>query len=189
MLFKTLDKLKRNTIMAAIILIMIGMVFLILPDTYIPYISSGISFILLVAAATSVFDFIGSSKALIHYITLAAGLLVGILGIALFIFEDMLVGMLSWMIGVAPIVLGMIGILQAVVFARRSNRGGWWILIILFSLLIVFGAFVFASPWKDAQTMMRVIGGTLMYSAFISLIGLIWIWPIHRISGGGDEEN
>lgn len=181
MLFKGLDKLKRDAIMAAIILMIIGILFLIIPQTYVTFIGSVIGFILLVICAFSMFDFVGSTKALIHYIKLALGLVIGLAGIALFVFEELFIMTLSWLVGVVPIILGVIQTAYTVIFARRSNRRGWWILTVLSSFLILFGIFVFINPWMDGtEVFMKVIGASLLYSAFISLLSLIWIWPMHR---------
>lgn len=181
MLFKGLDKLKRDAIMAAIILMIIGILFIIIPSDYISFVGGTIGFALLVICAASVFDFVGSAKALIHYIKLAAGLLIGLIGIELFIFEELFIMTLSWLVGTIPIILGIIEILYAVIFAKRSNRRGWWVLVILSSLLVLFGIFVFVNPWiKGAQVFMQVIGGSLLYSSMIYLLSLIWIWPMHR---------
>ena len=181
MLFKQLDRLKRDAIMAGIILMLIGMMFLIIPEDYMQYIGTSIGFILLVISAESVFDFIGSGKALIHYIKLTAGLFIGLFGILLFAFDGMFIDILSWLAGTVPVVLGIIGVIHALIFARRSKRKGWWILIILSSFLLAFGTFVFINPFmENTAAAIRVIGGTLLYSAFVSLLSLIWIWPVHR---------
>lgn len=181
MLFKELDKLKRDAIMAAIILMIIGILFIIIPSDYVTFAGGAIGFALLVVCAASVFDFAGSTKALIHYIKLAVGLLAGLIGIELFIFEELFIMTLSWLVGTIPIILGIIEIFYAVIFAKRSKRRGWWVLVILSSLLVLFGIFVFINPWiKGTQVFMQVIGCSLLYSSVIYLLSLIWIWPMHR---------
>lgn len=182
MLFKGLDKLKRDAIMAAIVLMIIGILFLIIPQTYITFIGNVTGFAFLVVCAIAIFDFVGSTKALIHYIKLALGLLIGLFGIELFIFDELFVLVLSSrIVGVLPIILGLIEIFYAVVFARRSNRGGWWVLVILSFVLLAAGVCVFVLPFMSGiRAMLFVIGGSLLYSAFISLLSLIWIWPMHK---------
>ena len=181
MLFKKLDKLKRDAIMMAIILMLAGVFLIIIPESYINYTGGFIGFFLLVISAAAVFDFIGSKKALIHYIELAAGLFIGLFGAALFIFESLFIDMLSFFSGIIPTALGVAGIAQALILARRSKRRGWWILIILSSLLLIFGILVFINPLLvTPKAIMEIIGATLIYSAAISLLRLIWIWPIHK---------
>ena len=181
MLFKELDKLKRSAVMTTIILMFIGFILLLLPETYIPFLSSALGFILLVVLVVAVLDYIGSAKALIHYFRLALGLLAGVVGFALFVFDGLFVSALSWLVGTVPILIGMYGIYHALAFARRSGRRGWWILIILSAAMILFGGVIFGNPWVDSpRAVMQVIGGTLMFSAFVSALRLIWIWPIHN---------
>ena len=182
MLFKGLDKLKRDAIMAAIILMIIGILFLIVPQTYLDIAGNVIGFALLVICAIAIFDFVGSTKALIHYIKLALGLLIGLFGITFFIFEELFITILSSrLVGILPVALGLIEAFYAFVFARRSNRGGWWVLIILSAVLIASGILVFVLPFMSGiRIMLYVIGGSLLYSALVSLLSLIWIWPMHK---------
>jgi len=43
----------------------------------------------------------------------------------------------------------------------------------------------FAHPWVTSTAgRLRVVGGTLMYSAVVSGLRLIWLWPIQNV-----EEN
>ena len=180
MLFKGLDRLKRSAIMTTIVLMFIGNILLIIPEAYFPFLGAALGFSLLVVLVVEIFNFISSPRALIHYIYLALGLLAGLFGIMLFIFDDLLLQLLTWLVSVIPILLGAYGIYHAFAFARRSGRKGWWLLIVLSALLMVFGGFIFYNPWMEStQAVIQVIGGTLMYSAFLSALRLIWIWPIH----------
>ena len=181
MLFKELDKLKRTAIMTTIVLIFIGLILMLIPEGYISFLSSALAFGLLVAFGVAVLDFIGSSKALINYIMLSLGLLAGLLGFVLLVFEELLIQLMSLLVGALPIISGLYGIGHALVFARRSGKKGWWVLIIFSVLMIAFGAFIFMNPWMEStRAVMQVIGGTMMFSAFVSALGLIWIWPIRH---------
>ena len=181
MLFQSLDKLKRNAIMTTIVLMFIGNTLMFVPETYFAFLDSALGFALLVVAVTGIFHFISSGKALIHYIYLALSLFSGLMGIMFFVFDDFLLQLLTWLVGVIPILFGVYGIWHAIAFARRSGRKGWWILIILSAALMVFGGVIFWNPWMDStRATIQVIGGTLMFSAIISALRLIWLWPIRR---------
>lgn len=178
MLFEGLDNLKRTSLMTIIIFVFLGNLLLVMPESYIPLLSHALGFCLLVILALTIFGFLSSSRALINYLKLSLGLIAGITGVMLFAFDDVFVSALSWLVGTIPILLGAFGIYQALVFARRSGRRGWWVLIILSVALMCFGGVVFWNPWMDdAQGMLRVIGGTLMFSAVACAISLIWVWP------------
>lgn len=184
MLFQELDKLKRDVIMTSIILMFLGVMLIILPVGFIPYFSKALGFVLLIALMFSIFSFIGSSKALINYLMLCAGLAAGVAGAALLIFENLLASATTWLVGTVPLIAGAYGIYHAIVFARRSKRKGWFVLVILSALLAAFGSVIFWNPWRgDAGASMKIIGGVLMFSALVSGLSLIWIWPVRR-----DEE-
>ena len=179
MLFRELDKLKRSTIMTTNILMFIGLVLLVVPEGYIPFLSHALGYVLLVVLVISILDFISSAKALIHYIYLFLGMLAGSFGLMFLLFDGMLMQILSWLVSLIPIISGIYGIYYALVFARRSGRKGWWVLILMSGSLIIFGGFIFFNPWKySTVAVMQVIGGTLLFSAFVSALRLIW--PLHK---------
>lgn len=181
MLFQGLDRLKRSVLMTTIVLMFIGFIFIIIPDGSIRYISRGLGFLLLVALVFSVFSFLSSSRALFHHLVLVGGLLAGVVGALILSNDSLLENALKWLVGVVPIVSGVYGVYHAFVFARRSGRKGWFILVILSVLLVLFGAVVFFNPWKDnTSALMKIIGGSLLFSSLVSGLSLIWIWPIHR---------
>lgn len=184
MLFEGLDRFKRSAVMTTIILMIAGNILLVLPDSILPYFNELAGFALLVAALVSIFQFLSSRKALIHYISLTVGLICGMLGLFFLVFEDLLTRILIWLVCVFPIVGGLYGIYHALMFARRSGRRGWWILIVMSLALVAFGGFVFYNPWFDSTlARMRVIGATLMYTSVVSGLRLIWLWPIKKSKG------
>lgn len=181
MLFKGLDRLKRSSLMMTIVLMFVGIMLLILPEGYIPFLSHALGFALLVLFMLSIFFFLSSRKALIHYIYLSIGLLAGLFGVALLSFDGLLVSVMGWLVGTIPILLGAYGLFHALLYARRSGRRGWWVLILLSAALMCFGGMVFLNPWMySTHAVMQVIGGTLLFSAFATALSLIWIWPIHK---------
>ena len=171
--------------MTTIVLIFIGNILLLIPEGYIPLLERAIGFVLLVVSLVSVFNFMSSKKALIHFISLFFGLLACLFGFLFFTFDNLLVMMLKWLVGLVPFIAGIYGIYHALAFARRSGRKGWWILIVLSAFLFIFGGFAIFNPWAySTQAEMQVIGGTLMYSALVSALRLIWIWPIQKEKKG-----
>ncbi|MBR4362441.1 MAG: DUF308 domain-containing protein [Ruminococcus sp.] len=179
MLFHELDKIKRNVIMTSITLMFAGLLLIILPHSYIPFLSIALGFGLLVVCVLSVFSFVGSKKVLMRYVELSAGLLSGILGIALWVFDDMFMTLLSWLVGTVPIFIGLFVLFHAVIYARRSGRRGWWLMVPLSLALIVFGIVIFAVPRLRAEgTVIQVTGGVMLSCAFISTLRLIWLSPV-----------
>ena len=171
MLFHGLDKLKRSAIMTTIILMFIGNILLVLPEGALTFLGGAVGFVLLVVSVVMILNFIGSPKALIHYIFLALGLFAGLMGIIFLVFEDFLADCLFWLVGLLPILGGAYGAYEV-----KDNGGRIW----NFKRDSSIRAQVIYNPWMDSpQAVMQVIGGTMMYSAFLSVLRLIWIWPIH----------
>ena len=179
MLFQSLDKLKRSVIMTAIVLMFIGLILLLLPEEYAAFLTFPLVFIFSVIFAVSILNFIGTRKTLMSYAQLTLGLLSGILALAFFLFDELLLSILSWTVGILPILVGVYGIYHSFAFARRSGRKAWWILTVFSVLQTAFGGFVFCNPWMDSpEAFMKTVGGTLLYSSFVSALSMIWIWPI-----------
>ncbi len=180
MLFKTLDRLKRSILMTTIILIFIGSALLLIPSGYISFMGSSLAFILMVACVSGILRFMSSRKALIHYINLFLSLTAGLIGLILFINPEALVGILRIVVGILPIVLGTSGNYYAFIYAQRAGRKAWWILAVLSSLLIFFGAFSLFQPWMSSISgIAKVAGGGMMFSAFVFALTLIWVWPLN----------
>ncbi len=189
MLFEELDRIKRKAILSTVILVIAGIMLLVLPDTVLPFFNGLMGIGFLVISVDAVFTYLASKKALIHCINLTVGLLCGILGLSLLAFDNLLTSMLYWLVSVLPIGFGLYGIYHALMFARRSGRKGWWVLIILSVTLILFGGFALFNPWVEtAAGTMHLIGGTMMYTALISGLRLVWLWPIHNTNGGEAHE-
>ena len=179
MLFNELDKIKRSAVMTTIVLIFVGNILLVTPEGYIPVIGGALGYGLLVTGCMVLFHFIGSRKSLIHYIELTLGLFAGLLGVMIFVFDNLILQMLSWFVGLIPIVLGIYGIGHALNFTRKTGRKGWWILILLSVLMIAGGLAILINPWWNETTeLFFVIGVMLLFSSLVSIVRLIIIWPI-----------
>ena len=87
MIFQELNKLKRNTIMSSIILIVIGILMVLCPEDYIRTMIGMMGSILLIFSIIGILDFLGSNKALIRYIYLTGWLALGIVGFTVLVFE------------------------------------------------------------------------------------------------------
>ena len=178
MLFQTLDKLRRQSILAAILMMALGVVMLICPENYVNTLVVTVGYGMIVFAIVEMLEFISSKKALIHYIIFTGALIIAILGVFILIYNQDLLKALGWLFGFVLVQDGLFTLLNALLFARRSNRKGWWMLVILAAVLLVLGVLIFLNPWWDSPSLlMRVIGSALLFSAFVSALRLVWIWP------------
>lgn len=178
MLFQTLDKLRRQSILAAILMMALGVVMLICPENYVNTLVVTVGYGMIVFAIVEMLEFISSRKALIHYILFTGALIIAILGVFILIYNEDLLKALGWLFGFVLVQDGLFTLLNALLFARRSNRKGWWMLAVLAMALMVLGVLIFLNPWWDSPSLlMKVIGGALLFSALVSALRLVWIWP------------
>ncbi len=179
MIFQELNKLKRNSIMAAVILMAIGIVMVICPDMYVESLVNALGIIMLIAAVVMVLDFISSKKALINFIYLAIALVLAIVGALVLISEVNTLYAIAWIFGIFLIIFGLHSLLHAMAFARRSGRKAWGVLVVLSLLLVLFGLITICNPWWDTPGgLMTLTGWMIVFSAVVSALRLIWIWPV-----------
>ena len=181
MLFQTLDKLKRQSILIAILMMALGVVMLICPESYVNTLVVTVGYGMIIFAIVEMLEFIVSKKALIHYIVFTGALFIGILGVFILIYNQDLMKALGWLFGFVLVQDGLFSLVNALLFVRRSNRKGWWIMIVLAIVLMALGVLIFLNPWWDSPTLLaKIIGGALLFSAFVSALRLIWVWPFRN---------
>ena len=178
MLFQGLSRIKRSTIMTSIILMAVGVLMIMCPDAYIGALVSVLGYAMVILAVVWGLNFISSRKTLMNYIILTGALLLALVGIAVLVRED-IVRILGLVFGLLLIGDGCIGICNAQLFARRAERRHWWILIVLCGLMVLFGLIVLINPWWDTPSrLFAVLGKMLLFSSAVSVVRLIFIWPI-----------
>jgi len=165
--------------MSSIILIVFGILMVLCPENYVRTMIELIGAVLLVFSMIGILDYLSSNKSLIRYIYLTGWLIVGIVGFMILIFEIDSLYTVGVLFGAFLILSGISNILNAFIYAKRSGRKGWWILILLALALIACGVVVFINPWWDSYSkLFKVIGVMILFSSFVSILRLIWIWPI-----------
>ena len=188
MLFDSLDKLKRNSIMSSILLVFLGAVIMLCPTDYIPWLTLLFGYTLIVIAIVLSLNFISSKKSLMEYIKFLGALVLGLVGVAVLVFKNDLMAVLAWLFGFLLVVDGARTMIHSFTYARRSKRQGWWVLTILSVLLIAAGVILFVNPfWNTPDMLMKVIGCTVFFSAIVSGIRLIWTWPVRNSKGGNED--
>lgn len=188
MLFDSLDKLKRNSILSSILLVFLGAIIMLCPKEFIPSLTMLFGYTLVVIAIILMLNFISSNKSLMEYLKFTGALALGLVGVAVLVFKHELLVVLAWLFGFLLVLDGLRTIIHSFTYARRSMRKGWWVLTILSVLLIIAGVILFINPfWGTAEMLMKVIGCTIFFSAIVSGVRLIWTWPL-RSSKGGNED-
>lgn len=188
MLFDSLDKLKRNSIMSAILLVVLGVIIMVCPVAHIPLLIQLLGYTLAVVAIVMILNFFSGNKSLMEYIKFFCALLLGIAGLIILVFQGDIMPVLAWISGLLLVLDGARTMFHAFTYARRSQRKGWWVLAVLSALLIMTGAIVFSYPWWGNDDMlMKVLGCAVFFAAMISAIRLFWTWPIRNDKGGNEN--
>lgn len=185
MLFESLGKIKRNAIFSTILLIALGVIILLCPVVYIPTMILGFGYSLVIIAIVFALGFFSGTKSLMEYLKFVGALIIGIVGISVLVFRGDTMRVLAWLFGFLLIVDGLRTLFHSVTFARRSHRKAWWVLTILSALLMAAGVILFINPWfATPDLLMKAIGGTVLFSAIVSGLRLIWTWPLKNEKGG-----
>lgn len=183
MLFDSLSRIKRSSIMTSILLVMVGIVMLMCPGAYINTLVSMLGYAMLIFATERVLHFITGKKVLINYIYLTCALLLGLLGIGVLVFDNIVLT-IGLVFGIVLLGDGLFGVINACVYARRAQRKGWWVLVLLSVLMMLSGLVVLINPWwGDPQSLFRIIGWMLLFSSLVSIARVVMIWPIRDGEG------
>ena len=178
MLFEELSKIKRSSIMTSIILVAVGIVMILCPPQYVESLVAVLGYGMVVFAGVMILDYITAKKSLINCIKFGGALAVLLLGIAVLVFENivLLIGVVFGLVLVAD---GLITMVNTCMYARRARMKGWWLLVLLSLLLIAGGVIILINPWwNEAIKLFDAIGVMLLFSSLVGIVRLIIIWPI-----------
>ena len=181
MLLEALGKIKQQTIITSIIMMILGLLLLMIPEQYDGILVNLLGYVILVLGAVMVWNFIGGNKELKSWILFTGALLLILLGIFVLTSGDDILKVLSVIFGILLIIDGVHSVAYAWMYARRSGRKWWWILLILTSLLIVAGIVILNNPWwHTAHSFLKVIGGVVLFASAVGIVRLILVWPIRK---------
>ncbi len=179
MLLQELDKLKRTAIMLSIVLIAMGFLMILCPDPYIPSMVSMLGYGLEIISVVLILFFIESKKSLSDYFIFTGALIAGLMGLAVQVFNKDMVRVIGVVFGLSQVIYGLINLTHILTFMRRARRKGWWVMVLLALLSILFGVVVLVNPWWNAPGILfDVIGTMLLFSSVVDIVYLIMIWPI-----------
>ena len=178
MLFEELSKIKRSSIMTSIILVAVGIVMILCPPRYVESLVAVLGYGMVIFAGVMILNYITAKKSLINCIKFAGALAMLLRGIAVLVFENivLLIGVVFGLVLVAD---GLITMINTWMYARRAKLKGWWVLVLLSLLLIAGGVIILVNPWWNETTkLFDATGIMLLFSALVGIVRLIIIWPI-----------
>jgi len=178
MIFQELDKLKTSSIMASIILMTVGIVMIICPVQYVDSLVCVLGYGLLIFAIVGILEFMSSKRDVNSYIALTCSLIMALLGIIVLTFDNVIftIGLVFGLILIGD---GIFGIANSLLYLRRAQRKGWWVVIVFNALMIFCGISLLINPlWKDPASLTNAIGCMLVFSSIVGILRLIYLWPI-----------
>ena len=187
MLFQAFGKIKQTTIVISIVLIAVGVIMLLCPANYVASLVTMTGYVMLVLASVMVFDFLSSGRQTSDYISFSVALIFILAGIAVLVFNEDMLAVLSIVYGVLLVLDGVHSLLYSITFARRAGAKGWPVLLALASVQMVIGLLVIINPWwSTPAALLRMIGCAVLLSALVAVCRVILIWPIKKESGGAN---
>lgn len=181
MLFEVLDKLKQQTIISSIIMMVLGLFMLVIPEQYDGTLVTILGYVIVLLGAVMVWDFIAGKKHLSSCIIFTFALLLILLGVFILVSGDDILKVLSVLFGILLMVDGLHSALHAWMYARRAGRKWWGVLIVLSAMLFIAGIIILNNPWWDrAHSFLKVIGGIILFAAATGIVRLILVWPIRK---------
>ena len=179
MILQALDKVKQQTIISSLLLMILGLLMLIIPVQHDGILVEILGYIVLLVGGVMIWDFIAGIKKLIDCIFFTIALLLVVLGLFILISGDDVLTVLSVLFGILLIIDGLHSVVHAWMYARRSGKKWWWVLLILSLTLMIAGIVILNNPWwHTAHSFVKVIGGVMLYGAAVGIIRLILVWPI-----------
>ena len=179
MAFEALDRIKRNAIFTAILMMALGVILLICPPSYGPTILLGFGFTLAVIAIVIMLNFFSAKKSLINYVKFTGAIIVLIAAICVLIYRENTLLIMALSFGVLLILDGIRSLIHSFTYARRARKKAWWVLTILAAILIIVGIGVFTTPLiANEYAVFISIGIALLFASMVSIFRLIWTWPI-----------
>ena len=181
MIFQAINKIKQQTIISSVLLMVLGLLMLIIPEKHDAILVSALGYVVLLLGAVMVWDFVGGEKKIVDYIFFTGALLLILLGLYIMVSGDNILRVLSVLFGILLMVDGLHSGLHAWVYARRSGRKWWGVLLVLSILLFAAGITVLNNPWwNSVHSFVKVIGGVILFAAATGIIRLILVWPIRK---------
>ena len=170
---KELKGIKLQSVLIAILFILLGLVLAINPLGVTRTICYTIGSIILCAGVVFIIIYLVSDyKDNINKNKLVIGIALTIIGILFFILYRLIVSVIPTVIGVLIFINGLTK-LQTALDARRINKDKSLWMIIMAIVVILAGAFAIINPFGVSGLVLRVLGVILMISGITDLVSFV----------------
>ena len=182
MLFQKLGIMKRIWIMTSVIMIVVALVLIVSPVMYIGVLIAALGYAMITASLVIALDFLAGNKALINYIAVAAGLVLGLLGLLVLVKRSEILPTLGLLFGIILLMSGAFDLYSAFIYARRAGSKAWMVLAVLSLITLVCGVILLINMWWDEPAVLKqIIGYMLLFSSVVNIIRVILTWPFKNM--------
>ncbi|SDB10097.1 HdeD family acid-resistance protein [Butyrivibrio sp. INlla16] len=169
-------RLKKNILVDAIALIVVGLVLIFLPGTSLNILTKVIGAVVLAAGVISVVTGLASKNqnVLTKNGSLGFGLVIAVVGVWILINPEFFEAIIPVIAGVIMLFSGIMNLGETLSLGKNSYKN-WWVALILAALTIATGAFLVFNPITMVKYVVQIIGAALAYNGASNL------WIISRI--------
>lgn len=167
---KTIMAIRINRVVTAVIMILLGLVHIIWPETSLLVMCKiGGALLALTGLAAIVIYLFNRDKSLVLLLSLIGGTIVGIMGLWLFINPNYLISLFPSILGVIIFISGIVDIMDSFSIFRRRRQSSV-LSLVLGIITTALGILIFMNPFKTVIVIIRVIGAVLIFDGITNLI-------------------
>ena len=180
--------LKRGTLYESLVLLLVGILFLIYPE------SSGTIICYVVGAVLCLWGLI---RVIVYFradrlvafgsFGLVQGAALLAVGIFVLVRPEVLAGVLTSVFGILLIVDGVLKMQHAISLAR-IQASGWWAIGLAAVVTAALGVVVLANPFKTAMTLMIFAGVALIVGSVLDLLTLAYVSRCVKVAKNAAEQ-
>lgn len=169
MIKKELTNVEKKNMLLSILLIALGILLVLRPDSVVNFIIIGIGAFLMVTSIIDLIFYFMNAKLGGNFINLSKGIIEFIGGIFLVFRSEAVAGLFPVVIGLIIIFTSIFKLYVALSIKALDNKK-WIPNFVLSILCIVFGAVIILNPFETLNTIVRVAGIVLIVSELFNLV-------------------
>lgn len=167
------DSFKRDYILIAAGFILLGVLFLVFPDTSSKIICYTAGGMVCLVGLVKVIEYFRTPVSLTNYsLSLVMGLTAVGAGVFVIVKPELLLAVLPTVLGVAVILDGMIKLQNTLDMLRLKDRH-WWLTLIVAAVTLGLGVTLILNPFKAAQVLTKFTGIALIATGICDLVALV----------------
>lgn len=172
--------MKKNYIVNAVIMVVLGLVLVIWPDFLGEMLCYLLGGALILMGAIQLIGFLrGERFGLYNKFSMLMGIVLVLLGIWICAQPHIVLSIIPVVVGVLVILHGLMDI-QYTLDIKRTGNTKWWIALIAAILTLVIGLVLVFKPFAAYETMMILLGVAMLYDGGSDLVLLIFSYLAQR---------